>query len=133
MNGLSLTGLSLPSLFLPTNYQNVALTTSATGDDAVTVAGTVAGTTTINTKGGKDFVNVQATTGITPINGGATTDHFVAGVKFQRVTVPTASGRPSISIPLWVMDSAQRYRTQRGSLRFLYGYVTAADGVRRFG
>lgn len=65
--------------------------------------------------------------------GGATTDHFLAGTKFQRVSVPTDSGKPSISIPLWVKDSAGRYRKQSGTMRFLYGYVRAADGVKRFG
>lgn len=65
--------------------------------------------------------------------GGATTDHFPAGAKFQRVEVPTDAGRPSITIPLWVKDGAGRYRTQSGTMRFLYGYVRAADGVRRFG
>jgi hypothetical protein len=65
--------------------------------------------------------------------GGATTDHFPAGTKFQRVEVPTSSGRPSITIPLWVKDSAGRFRAQSGTMRFLYGYVRASDGVRRFG
>jgi len=65
--------------------------------------------------------------------GGATTDHFPAGAKFQRVEVPTDSGRPSITIPLWVQDAAGRFRTQSGTMRFLYGYVRADDGVRRFG
>ncbi len=65
--------------------------------------------------------------------GGTTTDHFPAGTKFQRVDVPTSSGRPSIEIPLWVKDSAGRYRRRNGSLLFLYGYVRADDGVRRFG
>jgi len=65
--------------------------------------------------------------------GGATTDHFRAGTKFQRVEVPTDSGRPSIAIPLWVHDSAGRYRKQSGTLRFLYGYVRTASGSRRFG
>jgi hypothetical protein len=65
--------------------------------------------------------------------GGATTDHFPAGTPFQRVTVPTASGKPSISIPLWVADGNGAYKRQSGTMRFLYGYVRAADGVRRFG
>ncbi len=67
--------------------------------------------------------------------GGATTDHFAAGTKFQRVTVPTESGRPSISIPLWVPNpnDGNRYTRQSGTMRFLYGYVTASDGTRRFG
>jgi hypothetical protein len=65
--------------------------------------------------------------------GGATTDHFPAGEKFRRVEVPTSSGRPSITIPLWIQDAAGRYRTESGSLRFFYGYVRAADGTRRFG
>lgn len=64
--------------------------------------------------------------------GGATTDHFPAGTRFQRVRVPTSTGRPSISIPLWVEDGAGRFRTRAGSLRFLYGYIRG-DGVRRFG
>jgi hypothetical protein len=65
--------------------------------------------------------------------GGATTDHFPAGTRFQRVDVPTTDGPPSIVIPLWVQDSAGRFRRQSGSMRFLYGYVRAADGVKRFG
>lgn len=64
--------------------------------------------------------------------GGATTDHFPAGTKFRRVYVPTSSGRPSITIPLWVKNSAGRYRTQKGTMRFLYGYIVG-NGVKRFG
>ena len=64
--------------------------------------------------------------------GGASTDHYPAGTRFQRVEVPTRSGRPSITIPLWVKDSAGRYRTQDGTMRFLYGYVVG-NGVKRFG
>jgi hypothetical protein len=65
--------------------------------------------------------------------GGATMDHFPAGAQFQRVEVPTDTGLPSITIPLWGQDSAGRYRTQSGTMRFLYGYVRAADGTKRFG
>ncbi|TMQ14402.1 MAG: hypothetical protein E6J90_20995 [Deltaproteobacteria bacterium] len=65
--------------------------------------------------------------------GGATTDHFPAGTKFQRVKVPTTAGNPSITIPLWVQDGEGRYRTQSGTMLFLYGHVRAADGTRRFG
>jgi hypothetical protein len=65
--------------------------------------------------------------------GGATTDHFAAGTKFRRVQVPTSAGVPSITIPLWVKNSAGRYLQQSGELRFFYGFVTAADGAKRFG
>jgi hypothetical protein len=65
--------------------------------------------------------------------GGATTDHFVAGTKFQRVEVPTSEGKPSITIPLWVKAASGRYTKQSGELRFFYGYIKAADGVKRFG
>lgn len=64
--------------------------------------------------------------------GGATTDHFPAGAKFQRVRVPTSTDRPSITIPLWVADGAGRYRKQDGTMRFLYGYVRG-NSVKRFG
>ena len=62
--------------------------------------------------------------------GGATTDHFLAGTKFRRVEVPTSSGLPSISIPLW-KESAPTVRS--GSLRFFYGYIVTEDGQKRFG
>lgn len=65
--------------------------------------------------------------------GGATTDHFLAGTKFQRVKVPTGSGLPSITIPLWVKNSAGDYLKHKGDMRFFYGYVRAADGVKRWG
>ncbi|MCX5741337.1 MAG: hypothetical protein NT062_02430 [Proteobacteria bacterium] len=68
--------------------------------------------------------------------GGATSDHFPAGTRFQRLDVPTDSGRPSISIPLWVPDpnNGNRYTRQSGTMRFLYGYVrSTSDGTRRYG
>jgi hypothetical protein len=65
--------------------------------------------------------------------GGATTDHFLAGTKFRRVQVPTGSGQPSITIPLWVKNGSGRYVKQSGEMRFYYGYVRASDGVKRWG
>lgn len=65
--------------------------------------------------------------------GGATTDHFLAGTKFRRVQVPTGSGVPSITIPLWKKNSAGRYLVHAGDMRFYYGYVRASDGVKRWG
>lgn len=65
--------------------------------------------------------------------GGATTDHFVAGTRFRRVEVPTSEGKPSITIPLWVKAANGHYTKQSGELRFFYGYVKAADGVKRWG
>ncbi len=64
--------------------------------------------------------------------GGATSDHYPAGTKFRRVSVPTRTGRPSISIPLWVANSHGRYIVRSGSMRFLYGYIVG-NGVKRFG
>ncbi|NOJ79100.1 hypothetical protein [Myxococcus xanthus] len=65
--------------------------------------------------------------------GGPAVDHFPAGTKFQRLDVPTEHGVPSIDIPLWVQDSAGRYRQQSGTMKFLYGYVIAATGTKRNG
>jgi hypothetical protein len=64
--------------------------------------------------------------------GGASTDHFPAGTKFRRVHVPTSTGKPSITIPLWVQDGEGRYRQQRGTMRFLYGFIRG-NGDLRFG
>jgi hypothetical protein len=64
--------------------------------------------------------------------GGATSDHFPAGTKFRRIAVPTRTGLPSISIPLWVADGNGRYIVRSGSMRFIYGFIVG-DGVKRFG
>ncbi len=64
--------------------------------------------------------------------GGATADHFRAGTKFRRISVPTSTGKPSITIPLWVKNSAGDYLKESGSMRFYYGYIVG-DGVKRFG
>lgn len=64
--------------------------------------------------------------------GGTSSDHFPAGTKFHRVKVPTRSGLPSISIPLWVANSNGRYIVRSGSLRFFYGYIVG-DSTSRFG
>lgn len=64
--------------------------------------------------------------------GGATSDHFPAGTKFRRVEVPTRTGRPSISIPLWVADGNGNYVVRSGSMRFVYGYIVGG-GAKRFG
>ena len=66
--------------------------------------------------------------------GGAVTDHFPAGSKFQRVDVPTKSGRPSIDIPLWVDAGNGHYTKRSGSMKFVYGYIRSSDGgTKRLG
>jgi len=60
-------------------------------------------------------------------------DIYPAGTKFQRIDVPTNSGRPSLDVPLWVKDGAGRYRQRSGTMKFVYGYVTSKTGDRRFG
>jgi hypothetical protein len=65
--------------------------------------------------------------------GGVAVDHFPAGTKFQRLDVPTTDGPPSIDIPLWVQDSEGRFRTQSGTMKFIYGYVIAATTTKRVG
>lgn len=65
--------------------------------------------------------------------GGVAVDIFPAGTRFRRLDVPTDSGRPSIDIPVWKKDGSGRYRAQAGSMKFVYGTVTAADGARRNG
>jgi hypothetical protein len=64
--------------------------------------------------------------------GGASSDHFPAGTKFRRVEVPTRTGKPSISIPLWVADGSGNYVVRSGSMRFVYGYIVGG-GAKRFG
>jgi hypothetical protein len=65
--------------------------------------------------------------------GGPAIDIYPSGTKFQRVHVPTDTGRPSIDIPLWIKDGQGRYRKQDGKMKFVYGYVRSAAGSVRFG
>lgn len=60
-------------------------------------------------------------------------DIYPAGTHFQRIDVPTNSGRPSLDVPLWVKDGAGRYRQRSGTLKFIYGYVLSSPGDRRYG
>lgn len=65
--------------------------------------------------------------------GGPAIDIFPAGTKFQRIDVPTDTGTPSIDVPLYVKDSAGRYRKKSGTMKFVYGYVLTKPGHKRFG
>jgi hypothetical protein len=65
--------------------------------------------------------------------GGPAVDIFPSGTHFQRVDVPTDSGAPSIDIPLYVKDSAGRFRKKSGTMKFIYGYVMTKPGHKRFG
>jgi hypothetical protein len=60
-------------------------------------------------------------------------DIFLAGTKFQRVNVPTNSGRPHISLRLYTAAANGSYTKPAGTMAFFYGYVVSADGVKRFG
>jgi hypothetical protein len=60
-------------------------------------------------------------------------DIFVAGTKFQRVNVPTNSGRPHISLRLYTAAANGAYTKPAGTMAFFYGYIVSADNVKRFG
>ena len=111
-------------------------------DPALEVKKVVYDTTSSNERAG-DYLPLVRANGLRSVNltfnvpgmalGGPAVDHWPAGTKFQRLDVPTDTGAPSIDIPLWVQDSAGRYRKQSGTMKFLYGYVIAATGTRRNG
>ena len=111
-------------------------------DPALAEKKVVYDTTSSNERAG-DYLPLVRANGLRSINlafnvpgfglGGPAVDHFPAGTKFQRLDVPTDSGAPSIDIPLWVKDSTGRYRTQSGTMKFIYGYVIAATGTKRNG
>jgi hypothetical protein len=111
-------------------------------DPALEVKKVVYDTTSSNERAG-DYLPLVRANGLRSVNlifnvpglalGGPAIDHFPAGTKFQRLDVPTDSGAPSIDIPLWVKDSTGRYRTQSGTMKFIYGYVIAATGTKRNG
>ncbi|WP_163995218.1 hypothetical protein [Pyxidicoccus caerfyrddinensis] len=111
-------------------------------DPALEVKKVVYDTTSSNERAG-DYLPLVRANGLRSVNlifnvpglalGGPAVDHFPAGTKFQRLDVPTDNGAPSIDIPLWVKDSAGRYRTQSGTMKFIYGYVIATTGTKRNG
>jgi hypothetical protein len=65
--------------------------------------------------------------------GGPAIDHFPAGTKFQRLRVPTDTGRPSLDVPLWLQDAQGRFRKPAGEMKFIYGYVATKTGEKRTG
>lgn len=65
--------------------------------------------------------------------GGPAVDHFPAGTKFQRLDVPTDSNAPSIDVKLWLQDSAGRFRTPAGEMKFVYGIIQSKTGTIRVG
>lgn len=64
--------------------------------------------------------------------GGANTDIFPAGTKFQRVDVPTweIPELPSLDVKLY---SGKAATTPAGTMKFIYGYIRAASGEIRYG
>jgi len=65
--------------------------------------------------------------------GAPAVDIFPAGTKFQRVDVPTESGKPHLSVQLYVQAADGHFTQPSGTMTFIYGYVTSVGGVRRFG
>jgi hypothetical protein len=65
--------------------------------------------------------------------GGPAIDHFPSGTKFQRVSVPTDSGPPSIDVKLWSDDGKGHFKKAAGAMKFIYGYVTTATSEVRVG
>ena len=68
--------------------------------------------------------------------GGANTDIFPAGTKFQRVDVPTweAKALPSLDVQLYSAEKkSAAANTAAGTMKFIYGYIRAASGEVRYG
>ena len=65
--------------------------------------------------------------------GAPAVDIFPAGTKFQRVDVPTSSGRPHLTVRLYAKATDGHYTKPDGTMTFVYGYVVGAGGVKRFG
>ena len=64
--------------------------------------------------------------------GGANTDIFPAGTKFQRVDVPTweSPSLPSLDVKLYAGKAGT---TPAGEMKFIYGYIRAKSGEVRYG
>jgi hypothetical protein len=65
--------------------------------------------------------------------GGPAIDIFPAGTRFRRIDVPTTTGDPSITIPLWAKDGNGNFTEMSGKMKFIYGYVNTEPGTKRFG
>lgn len=65
--------------------------------------------------------------------GGTAIDHFPVGTRFQRLRVEMfePGAPPSIDIPLWKKDTANKtWVKSNKSMKFLYGYVATKTGLR---
>lgn len=65
--------------------------------------------------------------------GGPAIDHFPSGTKFQRLEVPTDTGRPSIDVKLWAQAANGHFTKEAGVMKFIYGYVGTKTGETRVG
>ena len=67
--------------------------------------------------------------------GGANTDIFPAGTKFQRVNVPTweSGSAPSLDVKLYSAPKGGAANTSAGEMKFIYGYIRAKSGEVRYG
>jgi hypothetical protein len=65
--------------------------------------------------------------------GAPSIDIFPAGTKFQRVGVPTTSGRPHVSVRLYTAAANGDFTKPSGTMAFFYGYVVSTDGSKHFG
>lgn len=66
--------------------------------------------------------------------GGANTDIFPAGAKFQRLNVPTDEGAPSLDAKLYARTKGTDvYTTDAGEMKFIYGYIKSETGAIRYG
>ena len=62
--------------------------------------------------------------------GGPAVDIFESGTRFQRIEVPTETGRPSLDVKLYALDDPNRFTGK--TMKFIYGFVRT-DGTQRFG
>lgn len=106
----------------------------------------VYGTTSANEKAG-DYLPKKRVNGKVSANlafsvpgcalGAPAIDHYFSGTKFQRIDVPTATGLPSLDIPLWKPNfSGEPATTFAGSMKFIYGYIVSnhkGTKKRRYG
>src|SRR6185436_3076885 len=97
LNGSTLSGIGLAGTLTYLTMEQLTLGLGSAAD-TLTITGTHAGSTTLNTNGGADTLHIQATGGLTTVNSGAGADTVNVNGVSATLTVNTLAGNDTINV-----------------------------------
>src|SRR6185436_8249497 len=97
LNGSTLSGIGLAGTLTYLTMEQLTLGLGSAAD-TLTITGTHAGSTTLNTNGGADTLHIQATGGLTTVNSGAGADTVNVNGAAAALTVNTDADGDTVNV-----------------------------------